>query len=253
MPDSAPLPTFALTYPQLMNQAADLGYDAAEQQRLRAAYELAARLVDGIYRKEGAPFLCHVVRTASIVMTETRDADVVLASLVHAAYFLHCFDGSRRRGPRAADRALLRETLGPGVESLVAEYATLPWGTEDAIARHREALDRLSPQTRKALLLSLANELEDHLDLAPAYAKGEPHGDRAMPLGEACAELASALGHPDLAAHLLATMGACRQARVSESLQREFDGSYELRDRLWMANPVERAGSALRRWRRARG
>ena len=252
MPDSASVPTFALTYPQLMNQAAELGCDAAEQQRLRAGYELAARLVDGIYRKEGAPFLCHVVRTASIVMTETRDSDVVLASLVHAAYFLHCFDGSRRRGPRAADRAQLRSTLGPEVESLVGEYTTLAWGTEDAIAGHREALDHHSPQTRKALLLSLANELEDHLDAAPAYAKDEPHGEAAMPLGTACADLAEALGHPNLAAHLKATMTACRQARVSESLQRDFDGSYELRDRLWMANPVERVGSALRRRRRTR-
>jgi hypothetical protein len=62
--------SFALTYPQLMNQAIAAALDTEAVVRLRATYELAERFADGVYRPQGEPFLCHLVRTASIVLAE---------------------------------------------------------------------------------------------------------------------------------------------------------------------------------------
>ncbi len=62
--------TFALTYPQLMNQAIDMKLAEEDLFHLRKAYELSERLFDGLYRGQHAPFLCHLVRTASILLAE---------------------------------------------------------------------------------------------------------------------------------------------------------------------------------------
>ena len=53
---------FAITYPQLMNQAAASGFAERDIIRLRDGYDLAVRFVDGVYRSKSVPFLCHLVR-----------------------------------------------------------------------------------------------------------------------------------------------------------------------------------------------
>jgi hypothetical protein len=244
--------TFANTYPQLMNQAGALEFDERDLIRLRDGYDLAVRYVDGVYRSKGVPFLCHLVRTSSIVMTETRSVDVVVATMLHAVYFLHYFRGSRRRGPRVSDRAFLRDKIGVRAEALVRSYPTLPWNEYGVIRGYTESIDRLSEKTRDLLLMQLANELEEHLDASSAYLSDSLHQPRYLIFGEDYIELAEALGHENLAAALREAFDLCRRTEVPAALKRETAGSYELRSRLLKANLIERLVSAIRRARTAR-
>jgi hypothetical protein len=88
--------TYALTYPQLMNQALSCDLSESDLLQLRSAHEFAQLFADGIYRAQDAPLLSHLVRTASILLAERQPVSVVLAGLLHAAYTLQYFDGSVR-------------------------------------------------------------------------------------------------------------------------------------------------------------
>ena len=131
----------ALTYPQLMNQAIAAAVDADALVRLRATYELAERLADGVYRPQGEPLLCHLVRTASIVLAEDQPLPVVQAALLHAAYSLRARVGeANEHGSR---RAWLRTAAGPEVEQLVFAYDQLPWNSSAQLKRHVEGFASL--------------------------------------------------------------------------------------------------------------
>ena len=240
--------SFAMTYPQLMNQAVASGLAEPDLVRLRDAHELALGLVDGLYRKYSTPFLCHVIRTASITLTETRSMDVVLAALLHAVYFLNTFEASSRRGPREADRVLLRARIGSAAEELVTLYGETPWHQTDVLEAHAANAESHSHRTRKLLLLMLANELEDHLDAAEAYAANGAPDDRHA---AACVALSEALGHHALASDLGEAFDLCRTASVAPPLRTGRPGSYQA-TRLWRASPLERLGEALRRYRTSR-
>lgn len=244
--------SFSITYPQLVAQAVACGFTDGDLARIRATHEVAMGLVDGIYRKQGAPFLCHLVRTASIAMAETRSIDVTLAALVHAAYFLHCFSGSRRRGPRQGDRLFLKGVIGEIAEALVRGYPDLAWNRPGVFDDYAARVDVLDKTTRRLVTMKLCNELEDHLDAAPAFLPLAEDRRRYLRFGKDYVALARALGRDELAADLDEAMERCRSAGIPPALLCDSTGSFELRTRLWLANPIERLGSALRRRRSRR-
>ena len=191
--------SFALTYPQLMNQAIAAALDADALVRLRATHELAERLADGVSRPQGEPFLCHLVRTASIVLAESQPLPVVHAALLHAAYSLR-----RRVGAGNAHdsrRAWLQEAAGPEVEQLVFAYDQLPWNSSAQLKRHVEGFARYDETTRRVVLLRLANELEDHLDRSAAYASADL-ARRRQERRDGCLILARAAGSPAFVSEL---------------------------------------------------
>jgi len=241
---------YAITHPQLILEAKAVGLPDRDLIRLDQAHELACRLLDGLYRAHGVPFLCHAVRTASIVMAESRSIDAVLAAMLHAVYFLHYFDRSCRRGPRRSDRVFLRERIGVAAERLVDRYAGFPWGTPDIVRGYLEAIDEQSDDARELILMKLANELDDHLDAAPAFVTREGATVHDPSYGAEYVALAAALGRDALASDLREAFDLCRRVDLPPELARAHGGSYELRSRLWKANPVERIGGALRRRRR---
>lgn len=240
-----------MTYPQLMNQAAAAGFPEEDLLRLREAHDLARDLVDGLYRKYSTPFLCHLIRTASITMSDTRSMDAILAGLLHAVYMLNTFDGSSRRGPRGSDRKLLRQRVGPSVEELIVVYNETSWHEPEVLEAHASNVARHSARTRGLLLMVLANELEDHLDKAEAYAGSGQEAVLDERYAAACLALAEALGHHALASDMREAFDLCRQASVAPDLRTGRQGSYETK-RLWRANPLERLGEALRRIRASR-
>lgn len=237
--------SFAMTYPQLMNQAVAAGFADADLVRLRDAHALACGLVDGLYRKYSTPFLCHLTRTASITMSETRSTDVVLAALLHAVYFLNTFDGSSRRGPRKSDRDMVRSRIGPVAEELITLYGEADWHQPEVLEDHAANAGSHPPHTQGLLLIVLANELEDHLDAAEAYAGSSGEVVLDDRYAAACIALAEKLGHPELASDLREAFDLCRNASVASILRTGRHGSYEAK-RLWRANPIERVGEALR-------
>ena len=186
--------SFALTYPQLMNQAIAAAVDADALARLRATHELAERLADGVYRPQGEPFLCHLVRTASIVLAEGQPLPVVQAALLHAAYSLRRVGSASAHGSR---RARLQSAVGPEVEQLVFAYDQLPWNSSARLKRHVEGFARYDQTTRRVVLMRLANELEDHLDRSAAYASADL-ARRRQECRDGCLALARAAGSPAL-------------------------------------------------------
>jgi (p)ppGpp synthase/HD superfamily hydrolase len=189
--------TFALTYPQLMSQAIAAGVDAKALAELRAGYELAEQVADGIYRPQGQPFVCHLVRTASIVLAERQPLPVVLAALLHAAYSLR----------HSAPRGWLRAAAGAEVEALVFAYEQLPWNSAARIARHVDDFGGYDETTRRVVVVRIANELEDHLDRSAAFASEDLARGR-QERRDGCIALARA---------------ACSPALVRE-LEEAFDG-----------------------------
>jgi (p)ppGpp synthase/HD superfamily hydrolase len=184
--------SFALIYPQLMNQAIAAALDADALVRLRATHELAESFADGVYRPQGEPFLCHLVRTASIVLAEGQPLPMVQAALLHAAYSLRRRGADNERGSR---RTWLQKAAGREVEQLVFAYDQLPWNSSAELKRHVEDFARYDQTTRRVVLLRLANELEDHLDRSAAYASADLVL-RRQERRDGCLILARAAGSP---------------------------------------------------------
>lgn len=244
----------AMTYPQLMNQAAAYGLDPTALLRLRTAHDLAQRLVDGVYRKEGSPFLCHLIRTGSLVLDEVKgeDLDAVVASMLHAVYFLHYFDHSTRRGPRPSDRRSIRQAVGERAERLIERYGQMRWDDEGTLRGYVRDVSRCDRDQRALLLMQLCDELEDHLDVAAAYSPHAKANRTYLSFGPIYVELALAMGHQGLAQDLEAAFDACRTAQVHDVLFQPGRRSYELRSRLWTASLIERLGAWVRRLRETR-
>jgi len=205
--------SFAMTFPQLIAQAMDLGMDKRTLGLLRRAYDLAERMVDGMYRPQGMPFINHLVRTASILMAQGQPIEVVIAGMLHGVYLLDRFEGSRRRKARPADRAYLQQALGQGVEALVWGYAHPGWHSRKMIEEHLGKLDSYRADKRSILVIKLANELEDYLDLAMLYRDHFPYRQKIEEYGDLCVEMAVRLGLPELGQALREAYDAtCRTA-----------------------------------------
>ena len=245
---------FALTYPQLMQQAKAQGAPPAELARLHRAYDALERLSDGFHRAQGMPFICHLVRTASIVLAERLPVDVVIAAMGHSAYILHEFAGSCRGRPTAPTRRAIREALSPAVEELIGAYADVPWGSRKAVECHIAAVETYPEPTRRLLLLRLANELEDYLDLGMAYRGAYPFRERIDAYGDLLVALAQRLGRAQLAVEFGTVFAEHRASRLEACIVRNHKDAYELPVKRWgQASLPERWYRNGKRWlKRAR-
>ena len=191
------------------------------------------------------------MRTASILLAEGEPCSGVQAGMLHASPVLHLFDKSRRRPPFAAAGRPLRREFGEEVDALVTEYGCVLWGQEER-KRHLEALAApSSPLRRSALRIRVANELEELLDAAMAYAHRRPEEEWQGRI-EDTAVAAEKLDHPVLAAELREAWLIQQTSSVPETLRVEASESYERPRRHWReATLIERAARRLRRGRRA--
>ncbi|TCK19040.1 hypothetical protein DFR30_2333 [Thiogranum longum] len=180
----------SLTYPQFVIQCVNHGYDNASLRKVRDAYEFMEEMSDGLFRAQGAPFSCHLLRTASIVLSTGAALPVVLAAMVHSAYRLRLFKNSRRRAYRLSHRSHLQTILGSDVEMLVYAYAHLPWYSPDTLDQHLANLESATQSTRNVLTIRLADELEDWLDLSLAFMDRDQVACRIEAYGSLCIRLA---------------------------------------------------------------
>jgi len=232
--------SYALTYPQLMNQALSCDLPETDLLQLRRGHEFTQMFADGIYRAQGMPLLSHLVRTASILLAEHQPIRVVLTGMLHAVYLLAYFDESTRQRPRRSHRAHVRNEFGAEVDKLIDEYSRTSWYSADIINQHRQRLDGYPERTRSALKVRLANDLEDSLDLALAYTGA----DRARRRLEACVSdsiaLAQAMSLHNIAADLQACNEIQRSRELPDFLVLDRRSGYELpRRRLWQAGLAE--------------
>jgi (p)ppGpp synthase/HD superfamily hydrolase len=195
---AAPL-AFPQTNLQLFGVMRRAGYSDADLTLVRRAHDLAIRIFTAKYRGSGKPLLAHLIGTGGILASLRAPAPLVAAGVLHAAYLFGDF-GDARGGASEAKRETLRREVGPEVEEIIARYDALKWDSSSIAEIHASA-GSLSPQDRDVLLMRLANELEDHLDLGVLYCgNAEKRRDAIRSWLHGCVELAQRLQQPALAA-----------------------------------------------------
>ena len=217
----------AQTNLQLYRQLGAGGYAAAEIGTIAGAYELSLRLFPGMYRGSGKPFLAHLVGTASVLAALRARPPVVATGLLHAAY-THGEFGNGWRGMSDPKRAAVRGAVGEEVEDLIARYTKLTW-RRDTIPQIGARVETMTPVERDVLLVRLANELEDHLDLGILYAADVEARREFMraDLPSAVA-MAERLGHPALARGLAETFAEVAGAQIAPGLQRGHGTTFQI-------------------------
>lgn len=161
-----------------------------------AAYALAAQLFSGQFRASGKPFLAHLVGTASILVNLGRPLEEITAGLLHAAYEAGDFGANS-----GSKREEVRTVIGELAESYLHTYSSLPWDPDRYPASD-------SPLERVALVVRVANELEDLLDGAMAWV-GPQRAAKMLDRIEPTARLADRL-------QLAVLADALRQIPVSQ-------------------------------------
>jgi (p)ppGpp synthase/HD superfamily hydrolase len=217
------MPPFAQTNLELFAQLTRDGWSTAELVRIRVAYEVAMRLFTGCFRPSGKTFLAHLVRTASIVADLQGAPALVVAGLLHAAYS-HGEFGTSAAGVSRHKRRRLRAAVGADAEALIAFYTSLPWGAEHLPGLVEKA-GAADGALREVLVLRLANELEEHLDLGALYCPNAVQRRAWVAAnGSLCVQMADRLGLADLARALARAFEETRTGRVPAALQVAADG-----------------------------
>jgi len=248
-----PVYHYAITFPQLIAQAKEIQLEDDDMARLRAGYDLAERMFDGLYRSQGSAFINHLVRSASIVMAHGGSIPTVLAAMFHSAYMLDCFTRSRRRGYKPDDRAILAGTIGPDAEEIAWEYARLKWGKREAVEEHMKNLNTYSPVIKSVLVVRLANELEDFLDLAMLYRPNYNYRNRIAAIGEACIVMADNLDMPGLGQDIKKAFEVTLAGKVPDAMVRSHINAYELprqhyHEKNVIDHTLSRIVRGLKRW-----
>jgi (p)ppGpp synthase/HD superfamily hydrolase len=166
---------------QLLNQLRRAGYADADVARVKSAYDFVAAYFSGWFRASGKPFLAHLVGTAGILCAAGARPAVIVAGLSHAIYGPGELP-ARAGGATRAMRKRVREALGAEGEDLIARYAALEWSVS-ALVNLRVRLPTMSAAERDVVLIRLANELDDHLDLAPLYCANAEERRRKIDAG----------------------------------------------------------------------
>lgn len=232
---------FATTYPQLMNQAIDQQFSPHDLEQLAKAHHFAVKLSEGIYRAQGVPLLIHLTRSSSIIMYENNKIQLIIATLLHAAYIVSFFKGSCRQRPRQSHRKLLQREFGHEVEALIWKYTQVKWYNSETLDEHINQLDSYSIEMQQVLLMRLSNELEDYLDNAMGYTNAERKQCRMDTYGTRCIELAKRLHAEQLANNLSHIFNAYKNiALPAEVICDKKTGYEQSGKRLWQANLLER-------------
>jgi (p)ppGpp synthase/HD superfamily hydrolase len=192
---------YAQTNIQLLNQLRQSGYSNHELLSIANAYGLLMRLFTGRFRPSGKTFVAHLVGTASILAHLHVPSEVITAGLLHAAYSHGDFGGTGKRGISVAKREQVKQVVGQNVEEYIARYTTLRWKT-DTVPTIYNQLQKLDPLDRQVVLIRLANELEERLDLGLLYCGDFKHQQYGTRDGHLMIEMAQQLGFPTLATQL---------------------------------------------------
>ncbi|HXE81178.1 MAG TPA: HD domain-containing protein [Vicinamibacterales bacterium] len=253
--------TVPLAFPQTNLQLFGLmrrsGYSEADLRLVRRAYDLAVRVFTAKYRGSGKPLLAHLVGTAGILAWLRAPASLVAAGVLHAAYLFGDF-GDAQRGATSEKRARLRREIGREVEEIIGRYDALRWDAR-SIEEIRSAIGRLAPGDRDVLLLRLANELEDHLDLGVLYCgNAEERRGAIRSWLRGCVDLAQRLDQPALARAFERVFEEILSDEVPAVLRHPHDHTHDVRPlsctfrprvalRLF-ADRHPRFGRVLKRW-----
>lgn len=187
---------YAQTNIQLFNQLQKLGYASSELKRVANAFKFAMQIFTGMFRASGKTFIAHLVGTASILAHLQAPCKLIITGLLHAAYS-HGDFGTGQIGITKAKKNQLVQVVGEEIEDYIARFTTLDWNTQ-VMAITCEQVATLNMIERDILLVRLANELEERLDLGILYCgdfKHQIYAERDYLLPE----IAIKIGYPALA------------------------------------------------------
>ncbi|ASC72503.1 hypothetical protein XM38_034610 [Halomicronema hongdechloris C2206] len=212
---------------QLWQQLQRAGYSSHDLKLINRAYQAAMILFSGRFRASGKSFIAHLVGTASILGHLGVSAPLVAAGLLHAAYDFGDFGGWKRSGITATKRMWLCREVGSQVEQYITAYSALAWNS-NTIPTIKRCSYKWEKIERSALLIRLANELEEYLDLGILYCgkKSQIYNQHQSDL---IVELARALNFPRLAQALASAQQVVEYSQVLPEL----------------VNPTNASGSAL--------
>lgn len=149
-------------------------YPAAAFEPVRKAYETAQRLFGALFRASGKPFLAHAVGTASVLASYRQPATLLAAALLHAAYSHGRFPSDV---PAQARRDWLAQAVGPEVEKLVDAYHRHQH--DNAIPDSAEQIGAMKGDAGIAVILGIANRIDDCVDGGEAFAQPQDRPDEA--------------------------------------------------------------------------
>lgn len=219
---------FAVTYPQLVRQAIAAGLDEQDLRELRDVFSTAQRSFDGLYRSGGQPFICHTVRTASILLAEGQPLLLVKAALMHPTYDAYRYEHSTRAWPGRRMRRRIRRDVGDDVEAIVWSFHEVSWEGIGAPELQLRELERASTALRSALALRVANDLENHMDLALIYRTDRRFKQRIESDAPAIVRVARELGMATLADELTSVFRETLEETLPAAVRGDRSRGYEL-------------------------
>jgi hypothetical protein len=191
----------AQTNVQLIAQLAAREWTDDDLRRLRAAYELCMWLFSGQFRANGKTQIAHHVGVASALAGVGARPELVVAGLVHSAYFLGEF-GTGRLPVTQEKRDRVTAAVGREVEDLVAGYTDLPWDAA-AVQRFTDEAGSAGPVRRDLVAMRIANEIDELADGAMRFSADHHGPDLLGAAGiEKFVALADAMGHVALGKRL---------------------------------------------------
>ena len=210
--------SYGQTIVQLQAQLTRARYSDTDREYLAHTYGLAADLFTGQFRGSGKTFIAHLVGTASILVAHGATAPLVAAGLLHAAYEQGDF-GLGLSGRHVDKKTELTRTVGEEAEDYLERYFRLQWNRDTIMSLPARAAT-LTVTEQRVLLIRLANELEDHLDLGIQFCGNRAQRMARMDaLGEDAVELARRLGYAALAEELSTAFADNRAAAVPLALK----------------------------------
>ena len=189
---------YAQTNIQLYNQLYSLNINEEKSIQVKKAYDLCIKIFSGRYRANGKPFISHLVGTASIIAEHGGCADDVIAGLLHAIYSQSQLQ-LNKSGDHYLQTQMIENLMGEKINRLLIDYNQLPWDS-DSIATIEANCLTCSSLQKRILLIRLANELEDRLDLGMSYCKKLEKNDAKRE--GSIIKISSHLGHIKLAKEL---------------------------------------------------
>jgi hypothetical protein len=138
-----------------MQMSESVYYSSADIEKCNKAYTLALNCVYDIARGSGKPFICHLVGTASILVAQKAEIDVVVAGLMHALFQNRVnFPGTKTIEERYN---WVGNHFNQHIAQLVLDYTEF----ENVPLRDMHLMEKEKKNFQQVLIMRLADELED--------------------------------------------------------------------------------------------
>ena len=188
----------------LLELAIEIGYSKKAVMTLYHHSVETMRLLSGVYRPDGRPFIAHLIGTAGVLVSAGANLRLVSAGLLHAALTHTNHNDSVSHGD-------LRSKMNASVYTLIEQY-----GRTNPLSKRIAHWDNMSVQEVDMVLLSVANDVEM---LVSGEVRYTGRND-IMSIDEAqlAEQICLASGLPSLAASL----NAARELKGESSIKISF-------------------------------